>query len=228
MKNMNIILLSALLVSFFISCREKTAETLPREAYSQNSEGIVMKSSPDVKSGMVTVIPFGEKITLTENSDRIKSASNGDKVRWYKTTWNGKSGWIQESSAGTAESVPEQIKVSFAQQKGNLPGDLIKSFETVPVKINEKFIYPGGEMEPAGMFFISGGIMVLNSKIFTENYSNTFFQYEFLSGGKLLKIKFIDTKLNFTEYSEIENSSQSVFKIDKNENSIKYHIKERG
>lgn len=229
MKTVKIIILSALLVFFCISCKEKSADTLPREAYVQNPEGITMKSSPSVKSGMAAVIPFGEKLILTENSANDHSSSSEDKTsRWYKTSWSGKSGWIQESSTGTAESVPDQIKVSFAEQKANLTGDSIKSFDASPVKINEKFIYPGGDMSQARMFFLAGGIMVLNSKIFTENYSNTFFQYEFLSDGKLLKIKFIDTRLNFNEYADMENSSKSVFKIDKTGYSITYQVKERG
>lgn len=228
MKNVKFLILASILLISIPSCKEKATEVLPRDAFSQNPEGIIMKSSPDVKSSMVAVVPFGEKITLTESSDQAMSSSTGDKTRWYKIQWNGKSGWVQDSSTGTAGSVTEQLKVSFAEQKGNFTGDFVKLFESSPVQLTDTYIYPGGEMEPAKMFFLAGGIMVLNSKIFTENYSNTFFSYEFMNEGKLLKIKFVDSKLNFNDYADVENSSQSVFKIDKNERTIIYHIKNKG
>ncbi len=228
MKKTQIVLLASIVMISIISCKQKTAEVLPRDAFSQNPEGIILKSSPDVKSSMVTVIPFGEKITLTESSDKVKSASAEDKTIWYKTQWNGKSGWVQDTSVGTAGSVTEQLKVSFAEQKGNLSADFVKAFESSSLLLADTYIYPGGEMVPAKMFFLSGGAAVLNSKIFTENYSNTFFYYEFMNEGKLLKIKFVDSKLNFNEYADIENSSKSVFKIDKNDRSIIYHINNSG
>jgi len=228
MKNLNVIILAAALIFSVISCKDKNSDTLPRDAYSQNPEGIVMKSTPDVKSQMVAIIPFAEKITLTENSDTIKTAAADDKTKWYKTRWNGKNGWIQESSVGAAESVTDQIKQSFTEQKSNFSEDFIKAYEASSKQLSDTYSYPGGEMEPAKIFFLSGGIMVINSKIFTENYSNTFFNYEFLNDGKLLKIKFVDSRLNFSEYSDMENSSQSVFKIDKNEQSIIYQVKDKG
>lgn len=225
MKKFKAIILAALLATI-ISCKEKATDTLPREAYSRNPEGIIIKSLPDIKSNMVTVIPFSEKLTLTENSDRINSQS-ADKTVWYKIQWNGKTGWVQGSSVGGSESVADGIKKSFTEQKSNFTPDFIKSFESSPVNVIEKYSYPGGEMEPAKIFFLEGGTMVVNSRIFTENYSNTFFSYEFLSEGKLLKIKFVDSKLNFDIYADSESSSQSVFKIDKNEHTITYQIKNK-
>lgn len=221
MKNVKIIMLAAALISI-ISCKDKG--TLPRDAYVQAPEGIIMTATPDLKSQPVTVIPFGEKIILLENADQTKSPASGETVKRYKTEWNGKTGWVHDSSIGTADSVIEQIKTSFAGQKSNFSQDVINAFESSPVKITDRYSYPGGEMEPAKIFFLSGGVMVLNSKIFTENYSNTFFIYEFSGEGKLLKIKFIDPKLNFNEYADMENNSRSVFKIDKNERTIIYHV----
>jgi hypothetical protein len=228
MKKLNVILLTAALLITIVSCKNKGADTLPRDAYSQNPEGVVMKSSPDVKSGMVAVIPFAEKVTLTENSDQVKPASSADKTKWYKTQWNGKSGWIQESSVGGAETVTEQIKISFVEQKSSFSADFVKAFGSSTMQISDIYSYAGGEMEPAKIFFLSGGIMVLNSKIFSENYSNTFFSYEFTGEGRLLKIKFIDSRLNFTEYADMENSSQSIFKIDRDDRTIIYHVKDKG
>ncbi|HNX24052.1 MAG TPA: SH3 domain-containing protein [Spirochaetota bacterium] len=228
MKNLKVIILAAALIFSITSCKDKTAGSFPREAYSRSSEGAAMKSAPDAKSQTVTVIPFAEKVTLTEYSGPVITSSDTDKTKWYKTQWNGKSGWVQESAVGGAESVTEQIKTSFAVQRSNFTADFVKAYDASSILITGTFSYPGGEMEPAKIFFLSGGIMVLNSKIFTENYSNTFFHYEFLNEGKLLKIKFTDSKLNFTEYSDMESSSDSVFKIDKNDRTIIYQVKDNG
>lgn len=226
MKNKTVIILAALLISV-ISCKDKATEKLPRDAYSQNPEGIIVKASPDVKSTMVAVIPFGEKVTLTENSDQTSSKSSADKTKWYKVQWNGKNGWIQETSVSGIESINDQIKISFTEQKSNFTSDFVRAFEASPVNIAEKYSFPGGEMEPAKIFFLSNGAMVVNSKIFSENYSNTFFGYEFLNEGRMLKVKFVDSKLNFADYADAESSSSSVFKVDKNERSIIYQIKNK-
>jgi hypothetical protein len=223
MKNrINILLLAALLI-FTFSCKDKGSDPLPREAYSSNTEGIIMKSAPDSKSEKITVIPFAEKVTLTESSVKDKSAS-GEK--WYKTEWSGKKGWVQDASAGTIESVNEQIKKSMAEQKANFTDSFVKKLESPVFKITDTYTYPGGEMEPSSILFLSNGIMVINSRIFTEKFSNTFFEYEFLSDGKLLKVKFADSKLNFNDYADMENNSRSVFKIDKTERSITYQVKD--
>lgn len=221
-------LIIAALLAVTVSCKNRSSETLPRDAWSQNPEGIIIKGSPDSKSQMVGVIPFGEKFTITESNDVTKSQGTDDRTKWYKTEWNGKKGWVHSSSAGDPGSVIEQIKISFNEQKSNLDPDIIKSFDPTTLKITDRYIYSGGEMEPAKMLFLSGGLMVLNSKIFNENYSNTFFKYEFTGDGNLIKIKFADKKLPFDEYADMENSSRSVFRIEKNERVIIYKIKDKG
>lgn len=225
MKYLTCTLMASILVISAISCKDRSSEKFPRDGYSLKTEGTVMRAAPDLKSEIVDVIPFAEKVTLTESSDPSKTASAGNPV-WYKTSWNEKNGWIENSSVGNMESLPEQIKKSFDEQKSGFSGEFVKIFESSPVSIKEKYVYPAGEMESAKMFFLNNGVMVLNSKLFSEKFSNTFFGYEFLNDGKLLKIKFADPKLDFKEYSSMENSSGSVFKIDINERVIIYHIKD--
>jgi len=218
-----LLLIIALLVIPF-SCKDKPAVELPREAYSSSTEGLMLKASPDSKSEKVAVIPFAEKITLTPAADRDKSQAAG--AKWYMTEWAGKKGWVQESSAGTMDSVYNEIKKSMSGQKANLAESSVKKFESSQFTISAIYNYPGGDMEPSNILFLSNGLMVVNARIFTEKISNTFFEYEFLSEGKLLKVKFIDSKLNFNDYAEMENNSRSVFKIDKNERSITYQVKD--
>jgi hypothetical protein len=133
-----------------------------------------------------------------------------------------------DSTGGKTESEYDTIKTSFREQKKDLNENFVKTFDSSEMKVIEKYVYPGGEMEPAEILFLSSGVMVLNSKIFTETMSSTFFNYEFMNEGKLLKIRFVDSKLNFNDYADMENSSSSVFKIDRNDNTIIYHIKNNG
>lgn len=224
MRSKKSLLLLAALLIIPSSCKDKPADNLPRDAYSSITEGIILKAAPDTKSEKVAVVPFAEKVTLTESTDKNKSAAPGTK--WYMTEWSGKKGWVQETSAGTMESVIEQIKKSMAEQKANLPEVSVKKFESSQFTFTAMYSYPGGDMEPSNILFLSNGIMVVNSRIFSEKMSNCFFEYEFLSEGKLLKVKFIDSKINFTDYADMENNSRSVFKIDKNERSITYQIRD--
>ncbi len=133
-----------------------------------------------------------------------------------------------DSSGAKTESEHDAIKRSFKEQKKYLNEDFVKTFDSSAIKVTEKYVYHGGEIEPAVILFLSSGVMVLNSKIFTKTKSITFFNYEFINKEKLLKIKFVDSKLNFNDYADMENSSSSVFKIDRNDNSIIYHIKNNG
>ncbi|PKL17358.1 MAG: hypothetical protein CVV49_11535 [Spirochaetae bacterium HGW-Spirochaetae-5] len=134
---------------------------------------------------------------------------------------------VTGDSAGSKTEY-DVIKKSFNEQKKDLNEGFVKAFDSSGIKVIEKYVYPGGEMEPAEILFLSSGVMVLNSKIFTDTASSTFFNYEFMNEGKLLKIKFVDSKLNFNDYADMENSSSSVFKIDRNDNTIIYHIKNNG
>lgn len=134
----------------------------------------------------------------------------------------------QGANSVKSESVSDQIKSSYIDQKKNLNESFVKSFDSSDLKVIERYVYTGGEMEPSEILLLSSGIMVLTSKIFTENVDKTFFQYELMNEGKLLKVKFVDSRLNFNDYADMENSSASVFKIDKNDSTIIYHIKNNG
>lgn len=224
MKTGKNLLLLAVLLAFHLSCKDKPADNLPREAYINSTGGVVMKAAPDAGGEKVALIPFAEKITLTVSPDKNKTAAPG--TRWYMTEWSGKKGWVNESSAGTMDSLCNEIKKSMSVQKANLAESTVGKMESSPCTITAIYSYPGGEMEPSNILFLSNGIMVVNSRIFTEKINNTFFEYEFLSEGRLLKVKFIDSKLNFNDYADMENNAKSVFKIDKNERSIIYQVKD--
>jgi hypothetical protein len=225
MKKTESLLLAIALLLIPFACKDKPAAELPREAYSSSTDGLLLKGSPDAKSEKVVLIPFGEKVILTPAAEKDRPPVQGT-AKWYMTEWAGKKGWVQETSAGTMDSVYTEIKKTMTEQKASIAEASVKKFESSPFTITSKYSYPGGDMEPSNILFLSNGIMVVNSRIFTEKISNSFFEYEFLSEGKLLKIKFIDSRLNFNDYADMENNSRSVFKIDKNERSIIYQVKD--
>ncbi len=218
-----VFILAALLI-FTVSCGKKNTEVLPRDAYSSSTQGAVMRSAPDGKSKRISVIPFAEKIVLAESSaGKAKPGKEG--IKWYRTEWNGEKGWVDGSSAGNIQSVLDEIKKTLVRQKKNFTADFMKKFESPSLEISSIYRYPGGEMEPSAMLFLSNGIMVVNSKIFTEKTSNKFFEYQFLNDGQLVKITFSDRDIKYADYADVEKDSSSVFKADSSERSITYHVK---
>ncbi len=206
-------------VAFIFSCGKGGGESLPRDVYGSVDEGTVVKRAPDDKSESVSMIPFGTKITLTE-----KSPAEGNAV-WYKIKWNGADAWIPGSGVSDLNAFAEVLKKNINRDQSFIKeGD--RKFFTVDKTDGIKcYAYTGGEMEPAEMTFLPSGGMILNSKIFSEKYTSHYFTYQFLNDGKLLKITFADSRLNFNDYAEVENGSASVFQIDRNAGSITYQVK---
>jgi len=204
-----------------LSCGKSGSESLPKEGYSIQEDGALLKRTPDEKAESVSIVPFGTKITL---SDKAPAEGN---AAWYKIKWQGADAWISSSAVTDKSGLVEQVNRSFANDKGFVKDGDRKLFELEKPDGIKSYTYTGGEMEPAEMTFLPAGGMILNSKIFSEKYTNYYFTYQFMNDGRLLKITFADSRLNFNDYMEVEEGSASVFKIDKNEGSITYHVKDR-
>lgn len=213
--------LICLSVFFIFSCGKSGSDSLPKDAYSTQEEGALLKKTPDEKSENVSIVPFGTKITITD-----KAPSSGD-ASWYKIKWQGADAWINGSSVADIKGLTELVNRNFAKDKEFVKDENRKLFAVEKPEGIKSYAYTGGEMEPAEMTFLPAGGLILNSKIFSEKYTNYYFIYQFLNEGRLLKITFADSRLNFDDYAEIENGSASVFKIDRNEGSITYHVKDR-
>jgi hypothetical protein len=205
----------------FFSCGKSGSDSIPREAFSTQVEGTLLKKTPDEKSESISIIPFGTKITL---SDKSPSAGN---VLWYKTKWQGSDAWINSNSVSDIKGLAELIAGNFTRDREFVKEENRKLFVVENSEGIKSYTYTGGEMEPAEMTFLPAGGMILNSKIFSEKYTNYYFTYQFLNEGRLLKITFVDSRLNFSDYIEVESGSASVFKIDRNEGSITYHVKNK-
>ncbi len=213
---------AALIIASFLfvfSCSRSGSESLPRDGYNTIEEGTLVKRAPDDKSESISIIPFGAKVTLAE-----KSSSTGD-VSWYRIKWNGTDAWINGAAISDIKGFAETAGRSIERDKSYIKEGARELFAIDKTEGIKSFSYTGGEMEPAEMTFLPGGGMILNSKIFSEKYMNYYFTYSFLNDGRLVKITFADSRLNFSDYAEVENGSASVFQIDRNEGSITYHVK---
>ncbi len=208
-------------VMMIFSCGKSGSESLPRDGYSIQEDGAALKRNPDEKSESISVVPFGTKIILSE-----KAPAGGD-VSWYKIKWQGTDAWINGSSVSDIKGLAELVNRNFAKDKEFVKEENRKLFTAENPAGIKSYAYTGGEMEPAEMIFLPAGGMILNSKIFSEKYTNYYFAYQFLNEGRLLKITFADSRLNFSDYADVEGGSASVFKIDRNEGSITYHVKNK-
>jgi len=208
-------------VFFIFSCGKSGSDSLPKDAYSTQEDGALLKKSPDEKSENISIVPFGAKVTITDK------APSGGNASWYKIKWQGAEAWISSGAVTDISSLAELVNRNFTRDQGFVKEENRKLFTVEKSEGIKSYAYTGGEMEPAEMTFLPAGGLILNSKIFSEKYANYYFIYQFMNEGRLLKITFADSRLNFDDYAEVENGSASVFKIDRNEGSITYHVKDR-
>ncbi|HPS57551.1 MAG TPA: hypothetical protein PK514_05540 [Spirochaetota bacterium] len=218
-----IFLMTAVLILpalFLAMCKDQAGNTT-RQAYIISVDGASVKKSADTASESICVIPFGCPVEVADNTGAADSSKGWSKARWESTE-----GWVRKDGTGDIKSVQDRISVSGHEEKKYLSEKVNRAFDGM-YSITRTFFYTGGEMEPASMLFLSNGVLALNSTIFSEKQQINYFSYEFLSDGRLLKIYFSDdSRVNFAEYRVVEEGNSSVFRIDDNEKSIIYQVKE--
>ena len=88
-----------------------------------------------------------------------------------------------------------------------------------------------GSLPNSDMFFLTNSIMVLRTKFYTisfdSEYENIFFYY--LMDEEILKIVFIDTRIDVTKHLDIAmsqvNKNKGILSVDYIEKSITYNIR---
>jgi len=221
MKRLFIFTAVIIIPSLFMTMCKDQAGSTARQAYVTSVDGVTVKKSADTGSESVCVIPFGCPLEVTGGT-----GSGGDASAWSKALWESREGWVRNDSTGDLKSLQDRISVSGHDQKKYLSDRVNRAFEGM-FQVTRAFFYTGGEMEPASMLFLSNGVLALNSTIFSEKQQLNFFSYEFLSEGRLLKIYFSDdSRVNFGEYRVVEDGNSTVFRIDENEKSIIYQVRD--
>jgi len=94
--------------NFIINCQENTEES----RWVTADVGLNMRDSPNLKAEKISLIPYGEKVLLIEETGDLITIS-GATGKWSKIKWKGKIGWVFGGfligkSAGTS---PEGWKV---------------------------------------------------------------------------------------------------------------------
>lgn len=205
---------------FMAGCKEQAGNT-SRQAYITSFDGATVKKSADTASESICVIPFGCPVEVTDDTAAGNAAAG-----WSKARWDSSEGWVRKDFTGDIKSVQDRISISGHEEKNYLSDKVNRAMEGM-YTITRSFFYTGGEMEPASMLFLSNGVLALNSTIFSEKQQINYFSYEFLSDGRLLKVYFADdSRVNFAEYKVVEDGNSTVFRIDENEKSIIYQVKD--
>ena len=215
---------AVILLSIFLAaagCKDQAGPgNAEKNVFVTSGDGAAVKKSPDAGSESMGIIPFGSEIVINESTvpdDRAKG--------WVSTRWNNSEGWIKNDMTGSESGITGKIQSAYDAAGKFLSVKIRGQFEG-PFTVKKTFFYTGGEMEPATMFLLSNGVLVVNSSIFSEKTDMFFFRYEILSEGRLLKIYFDDdSRAAFSDYSAVESGSKGVFKIDQAEKSITYQVK---
>lgn len=205
---------------FLLMCKDRAGSgNTTRQAFITSVEGLPVKKSADSGSESICVVPFGCPVELIENTGEPATG-------WSNAKWESAEGWVRKEGTGDIKSVQDRISISVNGEKKHLSEKVNRAFDGMYL-VTRSFFYTGGEMEPASMLFLSNGILALNSSIFSDRQQINYFSYEFLSEGRLLKIYFSDdSRINFSEYRVVEEGNSSIFKIDDNEKSIIYQVKD--
>lgn len=220
----SVILIAAILAGtlLFTMCKDQNSARTEtkKDAYVTNGDGAVLKKSPDAGSENLGSIPFGSKIVVTE----ITGGENPP-IGWVQASWNSKEGWVKSDQAADLKSLAASLNSEFNASRGFLTSAIQQLF-TGEFTVDKIMFFSGGQMEPAAMFFLSNGVLVVKSMIFTEKASPVYFRYEFQKERKFLKIYFDDdTRAMFKDFGDAESENSSVFKTDAKEKSITYQVK---
>ena len=63
---------------FIFSCGKSGSDSIPKDGFSMQEEGALLKKAPEEKSESISIVPFGTKINITDK------ATSGGNATWYK------------------------------------------------------------------------------------------------------------------------------------------------
>lgn len=220
MKNFYILFCFITALTFISACGKSGSDSVPGDGYGIDSGGAVIRSAPEEGSGRLGVVPPGAHVKVSGRSPESGDAS------WYKAEWNGVQGWVRAGSISDISGFLSYLGETFRSDEQFVKQEFRGRFDFKKQDGIKRYFYSGGEMETSSMTILPSGGMVLNSQIFSEKPENRYFVCEFQNDGALLKIIFADNRASLSDYVAAENGSSSVFKIDRNEGSITYHVRD--
>jgi len=105
----------------------------------------------------------------------------------------------------------------------NVDEKYISLIEDNAKKILYTWRYPGGELPESEMYFYDNGLMALDSYIFTKG-ERTYFLWAFNEGKGVIKLIFIDRRVNYKKMVIAEKDNDWCAGYNENEKSISYKI----
>ncbi|HPQ53065.1 MAG TPA: SH3 domain-containing protein [Spirochaetota bacterium] len=219
-------------VMFLQGCKgDTTSEQFPQEKYIIEAEGLRMRSEPSLRGNRLALIPFGEKVTVTGksgNTMEVTDSTSGRKLQrhWYQVQWNGKKGWVFGAYIGDKAECDNVSSASIRDDIRYIVPEYTGLISTAGTSIDAVWQYPQGQMEKSEMYFYSNGLLVLDSGIFSERKKKYYFMYNREPDKKTIAITFIDTRLDFADIAKMENNSENVWGIDKENKTIRYNVKQ--
>lgn len=207
---------------------DTTGEQFPQDKYITAAEGLRMRSGPSLQGAKLALIPFGEKVIAIGKSDATMEMfdESGKKVQrhWYQVQWNGKKGWVFGGYLGDRAMNEKTASASIKDDMRYIVPEYTGLISTAGTSIGEVWEYPQGQMEKAEMYFYPNGLLVIDSGIFSEQKKKYYFMFSKERDKNVIAITFIDTRLDFADIAKMENNSDNVWGIAKDNKTIRYNI----
>ncbi len=225
-KNISLILTAITACALAVSCSRQSE--FPRERYVLASDGLVVRTAPDISSERIDTLPFAAKVSLLAKSDHEfeVTGSDGGKIRerWYRISFQGRDGWIFGGFLGDFDELNRRIEQAKKSDARFVPEAYRHLVEGAPKRIDRILYYPGGDMRPAEMYFMKNGLLIVDSEIFSPRKTKYYFTYEFNKDRSELTISFVDSRIKFDDYTDGERQSKSVISIDNAARRIRYRM----
>jgi hypothetical protein len=134
-----------------VSC-SRQAE-FPRDRYVIASDGLIVRTAPDVSSERIDTLPFAAKVSLLAKSDHEFEVTGpgGGKIRerWYRISFQGRDGWLFGGFLGDFDELNRRIEQARKSDARFVPEAYRHLVEGAPKRIDRILYYPGGDMRPA-------------------------------------------------------------------------------
>ena len=109
--------------------------------------------------------------------------------------------------------------------KAELKPDFKALLDDPNKKLEMTWVFEGGAMPAAEMYFWNNGLLVLDSHLFSKTKTKTYFIWKTSEDGNRLDLTFIDSNVPFKEFLAVEKSHpKHIVAADESSKTIFYRV----
>jgi uncharacterized protein YgiM (DUF1202 family) len=197
---------------FFITT---TSFSQAQDLYVAAKNGLSMRDKPDAKATVLTKIPYGEKLTVTQPEERITISTEGISGVWVKTSYGGKTGYVVNSYLLPTEPPKATVKTMKEYfQQISVPIGTPLSVKTGDPDLDE------GAVSTIKKILYKNGAEIHEEQFYEANNNNYFLPGFTIQQGFILVRLIPEFKNVFSDKDEFPASTKT-FKKDNREYTVK-------